>query len=140
MKRLDDIPKKTLFEVPDGYFEKLPGRIQERISHPSPAPRALGWGTLALRYALPVAILGAVGLFLLNRPELSPEDVIASIESDQLVAYLQDSEINTDDLLENVDLDGDEVTNLEFDALGDLMIDEAVIDEFASPERMDSVQ
>jgi len=144
MKRLDEIPKKTLFEVPEGYFEKLPGRIQDRIS--GPAQRSLtgpemAWGKLAVRYALPVAILGAVGLFILNtRPVLSPEDVIAGIESDQLVAYLQDTEINTDDLLETVNLDADEVTNLELDALGDMLLDDAVIEEFAAPDKLDSVQ
>ena len=32
MKKLEDIPKKEIFDVPDGYFEKLPGKIQARIS------------------------------------------------------------------------------------------------------------
>lgn len=142
MKRLDEIPKKTLFEVPDGYFEKLPGRIQERVSTPERSLRSLeGWGKLTLRYALPVTILGAVALFVLNnRPDLSPEQVIASIDSDQLVAYLQDSELNTDDLLESVNLDADEVMNLELDALGDMMLDETVIDEFGPSDKLDSVQ
>lgn len=144
MKRLDEIPKKTLFEVPEGYFEKLPGRIQDRISGQEPSRWPIvgpAWGKFGVRYALPMAILVAVGLFILNnRPELSPEDVIAGIESDQLVAYLQDTEINTDDLLETVNLDADEVINLELDAFGDMMFDESVIEEFGQPDKLDSVQ
>lgn len=140
MKRLDEIPKKTLFQVPEGYFEKLPGRIQDRISRPERSLEVPALGKLALRYALPVVILGAAALFLVNKPELSPEEVIASIESEQLVAYLQDSELNTEDLLENVNLDADEIINLEIDALGDMMIDEAVIEEFGQPDKLDSVQ
>lgn len=127
MKRLDEIPKKTLFEAPEGYFEKLPGRIQARISQPEPAP---AWGRMALRYALPVALIGiAAAVFLINRPALSPEQVIASIESEQLVAYLEDSEINTDELLNSITLDTDELEMLELDALGDMVVDESVMDE-----------
>ena len=32
MKKLEDIPKKQNFEVPEGYFEKLPGIIQSRVT------------------------------------------------------------------------------------------------------------
>lgn len=127
MKRLDEIPKKTLFEVPEGYFEKLPGRIQSRISQPEPAP---AWGRMALRYALPVALIGiAAVVFLVNRPALSPEEVIAGIESEQLVAYLEDSEINTDELLNGITLDTDELEMLELDALGDMELDEATLND-----------
>lgn len=128
MKRLDEIPKKVLFEVPEGYFDKLPGRIQARIAKPEPAA---AWGKLALRYALPVLVLGAAAVFFLtNRPVLSPEQVIASIESEQLVAYLEDSEVNTDDLLDVISLEPAEVESIELDALGDYLIDESTVDEW----------
>ncbi|MBL7852721.1 MAG: hypothetical protein JNN04_17585 [Cyclobacteriaceae bacterium] len=128
MKRLDEIPKKLLFEAPEGYFEKLPGRIQARISQPEPE---VAWGKMALRYALPVLVLGAAAVFFLtSRPALSPEELIASIDSEQLVAYLEDSEVNTDDLLDAIALEPTEVESIELDAMGDFVIDEATVEEW----------
>jgi hypothetical protein len=138
MKRLDEIPKKTLFEVPDGYFEKLPGRIQARVSQPEPSP---AWGSLALRYALPVVVIGVVAAVLFTRtPEMSPEQVIAGIESEQLVAYLDDLEVNTDDLLDAVPLDAEEIESLELDALGEYLLDESAINAWDELERLDSAE
>lgn len=137
MKRLDEIPKKSLFEAPEGYFEKLPGRIQARIAKPEPE---VAWGKLVLRYALPVVIIAAAAIFIVNRePVRSPEEVIASLESEQLVAYLEETDLNIDDLLESIPLDGAEVDMLEVDALDDFGFDgfdegniEELVDEFDS--------
>lgn len=138
MIRLDDIPKKSLFEAPDGYFEKLPGRIQARIAKPEPAP---AWGTLALKYALPVLALAAASIFVLtNRPGMTPEEVIAGVESEQLVAYLAETDVNTDDLLEATPLDETEVESLQLDALGDMFFDDTVVDELGTIEEFDTVQ
>ena len=30
--KLEDLPQKEIFDVPEGYFEKLPGTIQARIA------------------------------------------------------------------------------------------------------------
>lgn len=128
MKRLDEIPKKVLFEAPEGYFEKLPGRIQDRIAKPEPE---IAWGKVAVRYALPLVLMGAAAVFLLiNRPSLSPEEVIASIDSEQLVAYLEDVEVNTDDLLDVISLEPTEVESIEMDALGDFLMDETTAEEW----------
>ena len=137
MIRLDDIPKKSLFEAPEGYFEKLPGRIQTRIAVPEPEP---AWGRLALRYALPVVLLAAAAVFVLtNRGTLSPEDLLAQVDSEQLVAYLDETDLNSDDLLEAVPLDEAEAESLEADALGDLVIDDEVFDEVERMEEFDTV-
>lgn len=128
MKRLDEIPKKTLFEAPEGYFEKLPGRIQARIAKPEPE---IAWGKVAVRYALPLVVMGAAAVFFLtSRPSLSPEEVIASIDSEQLVAYLEDAEVNTDDLLDVISLEPTEVESIEMDALGDFLMDETTAEEW----------
>lgn len=128
MKRLDEIPKKSLFEVPEGYFDSLPGRIQARITKPEPE---VAWGKLTLRYALPALVLAAAALFVItNRPALSPEEVIAGIESEQLVAYLEDAELNTDELLETITLEPGELESIEMDALGDFVMDETTAEEW----------
>jgi hypothetical protein len=142
MKRLDEIPKKSLFEAPEGYFEKLPGRIQARIPiaiGTKPEPE-VAWGRLVLRYTLPVVIIATAVIFVINRePIRSPEEVIATLESEQLVAYLEETDLNVDDLLDAIPLDGAEVDMLEVDALDDFGFDgfdegniEAFVDEFDS--------
>ena len=136
MKRLDEIPKKSLFEAPEGYFEKLPGRIQARISTPEPE---VAWGKLTLRYAVPLVMLAAAAIFVVtNRPTLSPEEVIASMDSEQLVAYLEDVELNTDDLLDAITLEPAEVESIEMDALGDFVMDERSTEAWM--EEYDSVR
>ena len=62
MKKLEDIPKKNVFEVPDGYFDRLPGIIQARVSQEKPSFVWYSW-PVALRYALPVLLMMAVGIF-----------------------------------------------------------------------------
>lgn len=125
MKRLEDIPKKTLFEVPEGYFDKLPGVIQARVASQQPEPAWSGYSRMAIRFALPVVVIGAAVVFFLNdRTSVSTEDMLASIESEQLVAYLEETEVNTDDLLEFAPLEAEEVQALEEDAFGEYVLKE----------------
>lgn len=138
MIRLDDIPKKSLFEAPEGYFDKLPERIRYRMANPEPTP---AWGTLALKYALPVLALAAASIFVLtNRGNLSAEEIIAGIESEQLVAYLAETDVNTDDLLEAAPLDATEAESLQLDALGDMFLDDTVVDAFGTMEEFGTVR
>jgi len=118
MKKLEDIPKKEVFDVPEGYFEKLPGMIQSRVSKSSAIPRPV-W-VYGLRYALPAVILLAVAIFWFNRPgdDHSPEDMLASIQTEELVEYLNDSDLTTDELLEQAHLDGTDANEIESDVYG----------------------
>jgi hypothetical protein len=100
MKKLEDIPRKNMFEVPEGYFDQLPGRIQARIAAESPSRSASWMWKGALRYALPVLLAAAVfaGWWLRNGPE-DPEAILASIETEQLVAYLEENGLVTEELI-----------------------------------------
>lgn len=115
MKKLEDIPKKQVFEAPEGYFETLPGIIQARV-----AKKETAWvfGSLppALKYALPVLIV-AIGAwwFLNSNTTETPEQMLASIESVDIEAYLDDSDMTTEELLENIDLNQVQVDSLEFE-------------------------
>ncbi len=127
MKKLEDIPKKTLFEVPDGYFDRLPGVIQARVTEKQPE---LAWGSFALKFALPAVALVAVAVFFWNGPAaLSSEELLAGIDSEQLVAYLGESELNSDDLLEFVPLDQEEASALEDNALNEIELTDLDLDE-----------
>lgn len=102
MKRLKDIEKKDIFKVPDGYFESLPSIIQSRVTG-----KKSGWNpvfVLGLKYALPVLAL-SIGLFWFvgSDPEASPEQLIASVSSEDIADYLNSMEMSPEDFLESLD-------------------------------------
>jgi hypothetical protein len=99
MKKLEDIPKKNIFEVPEGYFEKLPGIIQSRVAKPEVTP----WFAPTWKFALPVLALVAVGIFWFSsQTGVSIEQQLAAIQTEQLIAYLDDGDLTMDDLAETV--------------------------------------
>lgn len=117
MKKLDDIPKKNIFEVPEGYFERLPGIIQARTAAPGPSPVGIPSWSRALRYAFPVVLLMGAGIFWYQNNSL-PSSVNVQVElgaigSDQLAAYLDDHELTTEDLVETVAWSSDDLNDLE---------------------------
>lgn len=114
MKKLDDIPKKTIYEVPEGYFDKLPTVIQSRIAQKEESRNP--FFSFSLRYALPaLALVITVGVWLLNSGEdnVNAEQLLASVDTSELVAYLEESDITTDELLETVSLNQEDVSAIE---------------------------
>ena len=133
MKKLEDIPKKMLFEVPEGYFDKLPGVIQARVSEKRPESAWAGFGSFAVKFALPVIAVIAAGVFYLSSPvTVSAEELLAGIDSEQLVAYLQESDLNADDLLESIPLDLEEADAIEEDALDEMKLNDLDMEELAN--------
>lgn len=138
MKKLEDIPKKEIFNVPDGYFDKLPGIIQARVAKPQKeSSPALGF---ALRYAVPTVVLMVVGIVWYNQSHkvVNVDQLISSIQTEDLVAYINDSDITTEELLADVQLDNEDADviegnvydiNLENESLEDI-INEMDIDNF----------
>jgi hypothetical protein len=132
MKKLEDIPKKDFFEAPEGYFDRLPGVIQSRVAAGKREPVWIPYFRLSLKYALPVVIIGIASLFYLNKPELeSPENLLASIDSEQLVAYLDDSDVSSEDLLESVPLDNDEASAIHENSL-EISIDDKALEDLSN--------
>ncbi|MCI0750765.1 MAG: hypothetical protein L0Y35_02915 [Flammeovirgaceae bacterium] len=126
MKKLEDIPKRQVFDVPDGYFDRLPGIIQARITAPKPVTEkypALGF---SLKYALPVMLLSVVSIFMYqnwNR-EQNAETILATVSTDALVDYLEEIDINTDDLIAESNLTTQEAENIEQDVYMNLDLSE----------------
>jgi hypothetical protein len=110
MRKLEDIPKKPAFKVPEGYFEQLPTKIQSRMveKQRSSVSSAVNF----LRYALPVVALVVFGILWL-RPEARIEDQLAEIDADQIAIYLASTD--RADLEEMPD--PDEWTSSELDQL-----------------------
>ena len=82
--------------------------------------------SLALRYALPVVVLGVIGYFWLGpeTQQTSAESILATIETEDLVAYLNETDLTTEELLESVELDANDVDELEGEIYGDDLTDE----------------
>lgn len=105
--KLDELPKKQLYSVPDDYFKELPSIIQARTVKPeqTQAP-ALNWSS-ALRYALPVIALAMMLVYFgvrINNDDIDVQAMIDEIPTEELISYITESEITTDELLSLIDL------------------------------------
>lgn len=113
MKKLEEIPKKNVFEVPDGYFDQLALKIQAKTETISPAKRTISGWSFALRYALPVVLLTIGGIVVLKPKAVQDtEQMLASIPTEHLIEYLHESEIAEAELLEAINFDDKDVDSL----------------------------
>ena len=111
MKKLDDIPKKNIFEVPDGYFDRLPLKIQAKVETATTTHSLAVWN-LALRYALPVVIVAVALVYYFKPKSYQTEELLAEISNEHLVAFLSESEINEHELLEIVNFNESDADSL----------------------------
>jgi hypothetical protein len=130
MKRLEDIPKKQSFKVPDGYFEDLPMRILASIEAEKPkSVVSFSYGKLALLYTLPIILIGIVSVVVWNNYAAKTEDPLVALENvaaEQLVAYLENDEISADDILENASFSNTMVDEMQqpYEGISDKELDE----------------
>lgn len=132
MKRLEDIPKKNIFETPEGYFDELPGIIQSRIAVKSRTTSPFPSFGLALRYAVPLLVI-AIALFFVfrsNAPLGNPDELLASVSTEELAYYLVESDFTTDELLDLVELSDEEINALNDEILYPEM-DNELLEEYA---------
>ena len=89
MKKLEDIPKESIFKVPDDYFEKLPAVIQTRMAKSN---NHISIWSLSWKFALPVVALVVAGIFWFS-PSKSLEVELNEIDADQIAYFLEDAEL-----------------------------------------------
>lgn len=104
MKSPDKL-KKTIFETPEGYFEALPERIQERIQQETQKKNTFSFPHWAYAAAASVLLLLAGGIFFFQPADLptetmayeqNVEQLLASVSEDEIMDYLQmNAEANT---------------------------------------------
>jgi hypothetical protein len=130
MKKLEDIPKKRVFEVPDGYFEKLPGIIQSRVSGHADKPSWWSVYGYSFRLAVPAVVILAFGIFWYNHSEKerSAESILASVQTEDLVAYLGETDLTTEELLDEVQLNEEDANQIE-ESVYDFNLDDAAFEE-----------
>lgn len=114
MKKLDDIPKNHPFKVPEGYFDSLPEIIQTRVAKKSETKESKPYFRYALQYALPAIVLAIVAvIYLTPRTPQTVDSMLASVSTEDLITYLEESEITADELLESMDLNAENVEAIE---------------------------
>ena len=114
MKKLEDIPKNHPFKVPEGYFDRLPGIIQARVGEKTDVKEAKPYFRYVLQYALPVVVLAIVAvIYLVPSTPQNVDTMLASVSTEELVAYLEQSEITTEELLESMDLNTENIEAIE---------------------------
>jgi hypothetical protein len=113
MRKLEDIPRKAPFKVPDGYFDQFPTIIQARMAKDGGGARASHVLNFSLKFVLPLVALIAAGIFWL-RPDPAPANPLDDVDTGQIALYLSD--------VEHLDLEETEVngwTTQELDQLKD---------------------
>lgn len=114
MKKLEDIPKKEIFNVPDDYFAKLPQSIHARTISQKKGRLQQPLFSAALRYGIPALLLFVCITLWLNRTVPSDsESILALVPTEDLVAYLNDTDLTTDELLETVDFNTNDLDEIE---------------------------
>jgi len=102
--RLNEIPKKELLEVPERYFDELPLKIQKRI--PQSRSREHAFNLVhVLKWAPALILVVLLSLWWLVKPETQTstfEEQLALITDEEIIIYLEDSEISTEDIIETV--------------------------------------
>jgi len=113
--KLEDVSKKESFSVPNGYFDTLPTIIQAKAIESTKPSFVLSKG-LVLKLALPalllVFIVGYVGYKFqqnLTITDNNIESMLAEISTEELVEYLDQTDLSGEDFLELVSFDGEQI-------------------------------
>ncbi|PZR38680.1 MAG: hypothetical protein DI538_09025 [Azospira oryzae] len=135
MKKLEDLPRKNIYQVPDGYFDKLPGVIQSRVARKE-NHHEVSWG-LVFRYAFPVLLLAVAGIFWFNATTLgSAEEELQTVNPEQLSLFLNDTDLSTEELIETVAWSNTDLEDLADEVYSSLEVTgpemDKVVDEYGS--------
>jgi hypothetical protein len=109
--KLDDLPKKNIYQVPDRYFDQLPGRVMARVrekeSANNPVAMLAFWRQPFLRAGLAALALVLTFIYLFTfksgqpQPGAGSEALLANVTEKEALEYLMVS-----DQLETRDLTG----------------------------------
>ncbi|MEO9802129.1 MAG: hypothetical protein ABJF04_02725 [Reichenbachiella sp.] len=125
---IEAIKKESIHQVPEQYFEELPLKIQTKINEQKDtAPVFVGRMQLAwiMTAAMSIFIIGWL-FYPTGTDELTPDQILASIQSEDLIEYLYEENISTEDILASID-EGfllDEMGALESEMIDDELSDE----------------
>ncbi|UII24212.1 hypothetical protein [Fulvivirga ligni] len=129
--KLDALKKENVYKVPDHYFEQLPHKIQEQAVESS---KKRGWvfTPSAVRLALPSLVILLVAVYIIwLKPSTEIEgpnaqELLAQVSSEEIINYLEDTDITTEEILENIDLS---TTEFDFEHDDTILLDDFDLDE-----------
>jgi len=105
--KLEDIKKAPVYTVPDGYFDALPNAIVAKATARK-KKRLLYWANPYVKLGVPAAlvliVLVLANLVTNNKHIESPESLLAQVSMEEIIEYLEESDITTDELIEEVAL------------------------------------
>jgi hypothetical protein len=105
--KLEDINKDNIFKVPDNYFENFPERLRKRIDETEQQKKTpvIRLRTIINMAAAAVILLFAIyGITKIKDNSASVDQILAEISSEELVNYLVESDMSTDEFLESLEL------------------------------------
>ena len=115
--KLEDLDKRSVYSVPDGYFNQLPTKISARVVEPKSAYFNFNFAQ-SLKYALPVILLLGVAVAVIfnensNSEVVDVQTMLAEVSDQDLIEYLEQTDVTTDEVLNQiVFVEGlDEVSN-----------------------------
>lgn len=127
--KLADLKPENIFSTPDGYFDRLPAQIQARIK------KREDYGfrpvlVTSLKFALPAVILAVIifQLDLLAPDTITKHDPVAlinEVSTQDLIAYLGETDITAEEILEELDLDN---MDIYFSEEGTLLLNDFDLD------------
>ncbi len=146
MKKLEDIPKKNSFKVPDDYFENLESKIEERVINEKPVAKVSAFDIFKpyIYMAASVIILGygikAALVFFVDKSspviEVSDnkeledyEDLISELSSDDLTLYEYLHEDTEQELASNTLIASDEDAEYVEDYLSQYYLEYELLNE-----------
>ena len=131
--KIEGLKKSNIHQVPDGYFDELPLKIQTRINakkHTSPVfITKMQWASV-LTAAVVIFIIGLI--FYPNSSETNNVDgLLSEIATEDLINYLHEENLSTDEILASIDVDFllNELSTTEF----------GIIDENLTEEELESI-
>jgi len=126
--KLDDIDKRVDFKVPEGYFENLPLRIQDRIAEEKSEAKTFripSWS-----YAMAASVLLVVTfVFVVNDAGSSAETLLSEVSEEALIAYLEEIEIDEYDIAAALPDNGSSLQLDDIEMLNDLDLEGGSFDD-----------
>lgn len=119
--KLEEFSKKESFTVPDGYFDKLPTIIQTRaIESTKKKPLLSPVGVLS--FAIPSILLLIIAWYFgykyqnnSYQQDSKIELMLAEVTTEELVNYLDNTDLSSEDLLELVSFEGEKIDDFSND-------------------------
>ena len=131
--RLEDIDRKrVLTEPPEGYFDKLPGIIQSKTAHKTGRSRVNLFLLRGLKMvpvaALLVLIAVYTGVISFQDNNHDFEQILAEVTTEEIILYLEDMDVSSDEILEEIDLNA---LSMELDNPDDVLMESLDIEDEA---------